>query len=123
MVLVLKHWKSRSPRGIAACGVWYKPIHKVEGLTRKGGPFGVFRDVVPSGAIICDAWHWLRMQPLALGQPHGDAGWSSPVARQAHNLKVVGSNPTPATTEPLKSLTFLASLFPAGLFVLSSVST
>ena len=27
----------------------------------------------------------------------GDAGWSSPVARQAHNLKVVGSNPTPAT--------------------------
>ena len=27
------------------------------------------------------------------------AGWSSPVARQAHNLKVVGSNPTPATNE------------------------
>ena len=27
----------------------------------------------------------------------GDAGWSSPVARQAHNLKVVGSNPAPAT--------------------------
>lgn len=27
----------------------------------------------------------------------GAAGWSSPVARQAHNLKVVGSNPTPAT--------------------------
>jgi predicted GIY-YIG superfamily endonuclease len=25
------------------------------------------------------------------------AGWSSPVARQAHNLKAVGSNPTPAT--------------------------
>ena len=31
----------------------------------------------------------------------GSAGWSSPVARQAHNLKVVGSNPTPATkTKP-----------------------
>ena len=27
------------------------------------------------------------------------AGWSSPVARQAHNLKVIGSNPIPATTE------------------------
>ena len=27
------------------------------------------------------------------------AGWSSPVARQAHNLKVGGSNPPPATTE------------------------
>ena len=26
-----------------------------------------------------------------------NAGWSSPVARQAHNLKVVGSNPAPAT--------------------------
>ena len=26
-----------------------------------------------------------------------DAGWSSPVARWAHNPKVVGSNPTPAT--------------------------
>ncbi len=30
------------------------------------------------------------------------AGWSSPVARQAHNLKVVGSNPTPATKSPLR---------------------
>ena len=25
------------------------------------------------------------------------AGWSSPVARQAHNLEVAGSNPAPAT--------------------------
>ena len=30
---------------------------------------------------------------------HGDAGWSSPVARQAHNLKVTGSNPVPATNK------------------------
>ena len=30
-------------------------------------------------------------------KPELGAGWSSPVARQAHNLKVVGSNPTPAT--------------------------
>src|SRR5260370_5568476 len=27
-----------------------------------------------------------------------DAGWSSPVARQAHNLKAAGSNPAPATS-------------------------
>ena len=27
------------------------------------------------------------------------AGWSSPVARQAHNLKVIGSNPIPATND------------------------
>ena len=29
------------------------------------------------------------------------AGWSSLVARQAHNLKVVGSNPAPATNSNL----------------------
>src|SRR5579872_7275998 len=29
------------------------------------------------------------------------AGWSSPVARQAHNLKVPGSNPGPATKAPI----------------------
>ena len=28
-----------------------------------------------------------------------DAGWSSLVARRAHNPKVVGSNPAPATKE------------------------
>ena len=39
------------------------------------------------------------------------AGWSSPVARQAHNLKVAGSNPAPATkhsktrTEPAAART------------------
>ncbi len=27
------------------------------------------------------------------------AGWSSPVARRAHNPKVVGSNPAPATND------------------------
>jgi hypothetical protein len=32
-------------------------------------------------------------------QKHLNAGWSSPVARQAHNLKVVGSNPAPATNK------------------------
>ena len=41
--------------------------------------------------------------PVAAGPPgrihthhHTDAGWSSPVARQAHNLKAAGSNPAPA---------------------------
>ena len=40
-------------------------------------------------ARTADHMHLLRIQT---------AGWSSLVARQAHNLKVVGSNPTPATT-------------------------
>ena len=35
---------------------------------------------------------------------HPDAGWSSLVARRAHNPKVVGSNPAPATTFRLNAL-------------------
>ena len=38
-----------------------------------------------------------RRTPGSNAANFGAAGWSSPVARQAHNLKVVGSNPTPAT--------------------------
>ena len=34
---------------------------------------------------------------LSLRTSHTAAGWSSPVARQAHNLKAAGSNPAPAT--------------------------
>ncbi len=34
--------------------------------------------------------------PFAVRRSH-DAGWSSPVARQAHNLKVTSSNLVPAT--------------------------
>src|SRR3954465_10095737 len=40
--------------------------------------------------------------PFTLSSPFGGAvgaGWSSPVARQAHNLKVAGSNPAPATNK------------------------
>ena len=37
-------------------------------------------------------------KPRQVVIPNQNAGWSSLVARQAHNLKVVGSNPTPATT-------------------------
>ncbi|MGO6697219.1 hypothetical protein ACCS54_35560, partial [Rhizobium johnstonii] len=32
-------------------------------------------------------------------------GWSSPVARQAHNLKAAGSNPAPATKPSHKNNT------------------
>ena len=33
-----------------------------------------------------------------------DAGWSSPVARWAHNPKVAGSNPAPATIMPFGAI-------------------
>src|SRR3954470_14847496 len=38
----------------------------------------------------------LSPNPALTISQHPDAGWSSPVARQAHNLKVTGSNPVPA---------------------------
>jgi len=40
-----------------------------------------------------------------------DAGWSSPVARQAHNLKVVGSNPAPAPIGQAAAPREIAGLF------------
>ena len=40
-----------------------------------------------------------------------DAGWSSLAARRAHNPKVVGSNPTPATNDGLTTTPLLRGLF------------
>lgn len=37
-----------------------------------------------------------NLEPFFLYALPFAAGWSSPVARQAHNLKVAGSNPAPA---------------------------
>jgi hypothetical protein len=44
-----------------------------------------------------------RIRHSAKAECRDNAGWSSPVARQAHNLKAAGSNPAPATTETCKS--------------------
>ena len=38
----------------------------------------------------------INIEPFFLHARPIAAGWSSPVARQAHNLKVAGSNPAPA---------------------------
>jgi hypothetical protein len=40
---------------------------------------------------------WVRLQKNGKSRSIYDAGWSSLVARRAHNPEVVGSNPTPAT--------------------------
>ena len=81
MVLVLKHWKSRSSPGIIADGRGINPFTISKSRCR-----------VSRAAAFSSLAH-------AGGRTHGAAGWSSPVARQAHNLKVVGSNPTPATNK------------------------
>ena len=81
MVLSLKRWKSRSSPGIAA------GAH--ENGQRRQNPFT----------------HVVETAALRSSYPNAvlGAGWSSPVARQAHNLKVVGSNPTPATKQKPRS--------------------
>ena len=43
-----------------------------------------------------DAW----CPSQAVAKVKNVAGWSSPVAREAHNLEVTGSNPVPATLRP-----------------------
>ena len=48
----------------------------------------------------------------AYHEAHTDAGWSSLVARRAHNPKVVGSNPTPAT----KTKVLVRAISDRGLF-------
>ena len=58
-------------------------------------------------------------KPLKTTHKKTNAGWSSQVARQAHNLKVTGSNPVPATKlskhtrdlRPASSGAFACALF------------
>src|SRR5947209_7852765 len=58
-------------------------------------------DFVTKGAVApFQAGKRLLHNRRRAGRPRAvtvSAGWSSPVARQAHNLKVAGSNPAPAT--------------------------
>ena len=73
MVLRLKTWESKSPPDL------------VKNIPILSDTMSKHSDMRPQAAL------------RAMGHKHG-AGWSSPVARQAHNLKVAGSNPAPATT-------------------------
>jgi hypothetical protein len=62
----------------------------------------------------CDAYRPAPVHQVPIRRTlanDGDAGWSSPVARQAHNLKVVGSNPTPATNL-FNDLAIFSEFFP-----------
>ncbi len=112
MVLSLKRWKSRSSPGIEACA----PVSTTHSLClvglrrRRSHP----RPWLPrrQGAAASRPCGARRSACKPDPQPLGGAGWSSPVARQAHNLKVVGSNPTPATkNSPVKSTTWRGFAF------------
>ena len=62
-----------------------------------------------------------RLRPLSEGRVLG-AGWSSPVARQAHNLKVTGSNPVPATNNSCDSKRSKTPPSPRAGFFLSAAN-
>ena len=96
MVLRLKTWESRSPPNLER----------------------------PTKRISLNDPNYRNKQNIAVTKRISaiGAGWSSPVARQAHNLKVVGSNPTPATKKS-RNISYLHSA-PRGAFCIrASTST
>ena len=60
------------------------------------------------GLTFCPAYGIILEQSArtAEEQKVNIAGWSSLVARRAHNPKVVGSNPAPATTKQVEFVEF-----------------
>jgi hypothetical protein len=83
----------RSVAGLSKAALhWYIP------LAPKGICPGCLLRKPPDG-IDRRPWAWTRFVSGQVfeGAQWFIAGWSSPVARQAHNLKVIGSNPIPAT--------------------------
>ena len=124
MVLPLKRWKSRASPGIKAGALRGKTHSQVKGLSHIGK--ALFRVSVAYAEEYAEirgvkqpAGRFGFTKPAKQTLPgcraqlvHGDAGWSSPVARQAHNLKVAGSNPAPATN--ILKLHILLRLPPSG---------
>ena len=87
MVLCLKTWESRSLPGLQNTDTpQQSQTHQSKSTTLK-----TVRTQKPTANYA----NWPSTK-------HPDAGWSSPVARQAHNLKVTGSNPVPATKSNTK---------------------
>jgi hypothetical protein len=58
-----------------------------------------------------------RLQKGSKSRSMYGAGWSSLVARRAHNPKVVGSNPTPATISSLSGTITYEAAIQAASFV------
>jgi hypothetical protein len=93
MVLHLKVWESKSPPNLIN-NITVSLNDDKTLMTRDGAARSTGKTL-----------HWRLLKPASPRQAHNltkqhapkDAGWSSPVARQAHNLKVAGSNPAPAT--------------------------
>ena len=77
---------STRQRNRARCFVVEIRLHQSRGELKRSEPGSLFGKNPLTAAV-----------PVRTLAPPRTAGWSSLVARQAHNLKVVGSNPAPAT--------------------------
>src|ERR1051325_3127946 len=110
MVLRLKAWKSRSPPGPASPPQPPARTQQRSGTRithiAGGGPArppgsGRGRQAITAARPGEARRAAVERHPGRASDPGptdtNNAGWSSPVARQAHNLKVTGSNPVPAT--------------------------
>ena len=97
MVLCLKTWESRSPPGLQRTDCSASCFKQTSSLPIQGD--AATWDAEPEPAANA---RLRSRQPNAAQAPRqiSAAGWSSPVARQAHNLKVTGSNPVPAPKIP-----------------------
>ena len=92
MVLRLKTRESRSLPGLPNATFVFSITHAPAHADKQGSPT---RPVL----------RHTSKRDTATSRIPDNAGWSSPVARQAHNLKAAGSNPAPATknqTNPQK---------------------
>src|ERR1700733_11997139 len=81
-----------------ACGPFQSRLALVH-TPRTQGPCPGLPSQEPADLIDRRPWALARFVSGSVfeGAQRFIAGWSSPVARQAHNLKVIGSNPIPAT--------------------------
>ena len=100
-----RQWYFVSRRGrVGRCQVC-KTQHNLLGNnqrpgTNTGRPQGrpiCLQDVPYTRQLLCNCSEKAKQRYFAARQKPDGAGWSSPVARQAHNLKAAGSNPAPAT--------------------------
>ena len=132
MVLRLKTWESRSPPGLLSaetltqryrsrCSLLERKQSalkqaKADSAKNKHGKpssqsqtsFKHRKRPNRQSRIVKDSRQALIQAKADSANKNPSAGWSSLVARQAHNLKVVGSNPTPATKSNPRNINALA---------------
>ena len=75
---------------------------RMQGITRRSWPVRPLQETKPS-VLLRQSANAFALATRTNFRFVLVAGWSSPVARQAHNLKAAGSNPAPATKHSQKT--------------------